>query len=312
MPHEVFTGNVTFSNNVLVAMAPAAGDPASFTVRKSESPKLLSAWASFVVATGLLRIRSTLFHDNTQGLREQIQAAASPIPKFTPGIYQPLQSQDGLIVEAQDADAAGNIEVAGLWIHYDNLPGSQGRFIDENALKTHAVQLFDDEVDLTPGVGGGYTGSKSVNGSFDLFKAETDYGLIGSLYSTVPNAGHIGFKGGDTGQLRCPIPALVGFDDMITRYYIWYGREFVLPLIPIMNAANKASTFVDSASSQAGTAYNVTLKMLQLTPEADKAGAVGTGPSSRAAPGTGQAGSPARGGGANIPIGGRVAPIRVA
>jgi hypothetical protein len=128
-----------------------------------------------------------------------------------------------------------------------------------------------------------------------------------------PDAGHAGLKGPDTGQLRCPVPAIPPVSGGVlitTSFWALACREYALPLVPIINAANKAATTVDSASSQAGVAYTVDIHMLQLTPEADKQGTVSEAPQSRAAPGTGAAGQPPRGaGGANLPVGRRVAPM---
>ena len=60
------------------------------------------------------------------------------------------------------------------------------------------------------------------------------------------------------------------------------SRAYGLPLIPVINSANKAATNLDGAQDENGGDPTVSHIYMQLTPEAEKSAAVTAQPTSRA------------------------------
>lgn len=237
---EVVTGRVTSAGGVFVALTPNTGD--SFAVRNFDAPgvaQLIDMWALGATA-GTFRIRSPRFHDNVQGIRAKF-LAATPQPLMPDWCDQNLFAQDTLIPEISDAGAETDI---GTFLnYYSDLPGSNARLHSWAEIQPLMRNMLTNEVSLVSGAAlGDYSGSVAINSTFDLLKANTDYAILG--YITDTSVQTIGIRGPDTSNFR------VGGPGTSTRvetrdWFIRMSREQGLPLIPVINAANKAGTLVD-------------------------------------------------------------------
>jgi hypothetical protein len=244
------------------ASIPASGD--SFTVRNTALTDpifMLQHWAWNQTA-GSLRVRSPKLHDNVQGIRREVPAAAVDITESF-AVPQRLWPQDTLIFEQMGSGTAGQIETGSALLYYGNFPGISATLIDLPTLQKNVVNLFSPIVTPTPGVGGGYTGAVAINATEDLYIANTWYALLG--YMTSARCATVSVRGPDTGNLRCSGPGEPLKQDVTARWFVlltaWYG----LPLIPCFNSANKQSTFLDVVTNQTGGALNVNLMLAQLS-----------------------------------------------
>jgi hypothetical protein len=106
-----------------------------------------------------------------------------------------------------------------------------------------------------------YGGSAAINATFDQFKANTDYAILGYVTDTAVMT--ITVKSADFGNLRCGGP---GTNNKIeTRdWFVRLGVDNGLPCIPVFNSANKANTIVEACTSQTSTAITVTFLCAQL------------------------------------------------
>ncbi len=263
---DTVTATVTAPGAVLTAAVATTGD--SFAVRNAPlnvGVWLISMWA-FNNAAGVMRVRSPRLHDNVQGLRSQV-LAATPLPLIEAWPVQRLIPQDTLIVELSGSAVAGQIESAVLMLYYEDLPGIQGRFLGRDDLRTRGLNVLTVEVDLTPGVGGGYTGASALNKNFDVLKANVDYALVGATFSAT--VGAVTIRGADSGNLRIPIPGLASMPQFSRDWFVRLSDQYVgagMALIPIFNSANKAGITIEGVASQAGTAFNVSLNFVELAP----------------------------------------------
>ena len=260
---ETVLGTVTAPGATLTALAVATDQ--TFTIRNTPPNvdiRLIAMWANNNVA-GVFRIRSPRLHDNVHGIRQQVLAAA-PHPMIPPRPLQKLYAQDALILELSGSAVAGNIETGFFMAYYQDIPGLAARFIDPVALMARGVNLVGNEVDLAPGVGGGWTGGKALNATFDNLKANTDYAVLGATLSAATGA--IGIVGPDTGNLRVGIPGVLTDPVMTQEWFVRISRLSGIPLIPVINSANKAGTLLTAAATQAGTAVNVSLTLCELAP----------------------------------------------
>ncbi len=262
---DTVVATATAPGATITSLTAASGD--SLAVRNADLTKpiwLLSVWA-FNNAAGVARVRSPRLHDNVQGIRSQV-LAATPLPLIPFFPQQRLIPQDTLILELSGSAVAGQIESLILMLYYSDLPGIAGLFISNDDLKARGVNVVTVEVDLTPGVGGGYTGASALNKNFDVLKANTFYALTGAVFSAT--VGAVTIKGADTGNLRIPIPGLSTMPQLTREWFVRLADAAPgagMPLIPVINSANKAGITLEGVASQAGTAFNVSLNLVELT-----------------------------------------------
>jgi hypothetical protein len=276
---EVIGGQVTAPAGTLTALVMNAGDSATVkNASLSSFVGLLQTWTRNNV-TGIWRIRSPKLHDNVQGLRFRA-IANDPSPLITVGTVQRLVPQDNLILELSGSAVGGEIEQAFLLNYYVDLPGQQARLIGRAELLKRTQNIVTNEVLVTPGVLGSWSGAIALNSVFDLLKANTDYALVGYLVDQ--QCGAVGFKGPDTSNLRVGGPGLVTAAPsgatgrhITTRWFETLSEEFNLALIPVINSANKAATTVDIAQDDEGVAVNVTAILHELSPPGQDGFSVG-------------------------------------
>ena len=263
---ELITGFATAPSTTFTGLTMATGNSA--TIRSADMSSkvgLISAWA-FNNSAGAFRIRSPRLHDFVQGIR-LIVDATDPLPRYPRWKFiQPLIPQDVLTLELTGSAVAGQIETGCVTIYYSDLPGVQGRFITTDQLARWGVNSQGQEVDITAGVAGGYSGQVAVNSlaNTDNWKANTDYALVGGAVSAA--CACVRIQGVDTGNLGVGFPGAVTDPDVTCNWFAWNSDFYGLPLIPVFNAANKNAVLVDVAQNQAGAAVKVTFNFVELKP----------------------------------------------
>jgi len=267
---EVIAGQATAPGATLTAITMNAGN--SNTVRNASLQSfvgLLATWARNNAA-GVWRIRSPKLHDNVQGIRFRVPAT-DPEPLYPYDVVQRLVPQDTLTLELSGSSTAGQTEQAALLIYYVDLPGAAAHLITEDELQKRTNNVWTTEISITPGVAGGYSGQVAINSTFDNFKANTEYALVG--YAVDTQCSVVRFTGPDFANLGIGGPGLMsagagnfGGRWMTERWFIWLARMWNLPLIPVFNAANKFGTLVDIMQNQAGATVNVTAVLHELAP----------------------------------------------
>lgn len=260
---EVVAGQVTAPGATFTAWTMNAGN--TLSVRNADLSKkiwLLDVWAK-QQAAGNLRVRSPKLHDNVQGLR--FRATAADVEPLMGVVFkQPLFAQDTLIVEQTGSAVAGDLEMGGLLIYYEDLPGQDARFIGFDDLMKKGLNEVLVENTISTGVAGGYSGEEAINAEFDLLKANTDYALVGYLVDTI--CGTVRWRGPDFGNLGVGGPGNQ-VDHMITReWFSRLARLYQTPLIPVFNSANKAGTLLDVHQDENGADPVVTTILVELGP----------------------------------------------
>lgn len=258
---DTVTGTTTAVGATLAAATAATGD--SFTIKNavlSSDVFLLQAWAD-LQATGSIRVRSPKFHDNVDAIRTRVQAGVLK-PLLPLGQPQRLYPQDTEIVEIAGSATAGDIESICQLIYYSDLPGQAARLQTFDALKSRVKNVVGVRLAITLGSTAGYNGARAINADVDLLKANTDYALFGMTTDT--EAASVCLRGPDTGNLRVSVP---GEPDS-TEDTMWWFRllswHYSLPLIPIINSANKGATLVDCVNDENGGTANVVIWLGEL------------------------------------------------
>lgn len=264
---ELVSGRVTGPGAVLTAWTPNTGN--SLAVRAADVNSkvyLCGKWAFNDTAAGVLRVRSPRLHDNVQGIRSRITVTnTEPLwPGASPmGFKQRLIPQDVLVVE--QSGSAANIDTGHLLLYYENLPGINARFIDYPLLKSAGVNILGQEVTVTTtAASGDYTGQVAINSTFDNFKANTDYALLGAMVDT--RCGALRVVGADVGNLGVGIPGEPTQRHVMSNWFERLAIMFEAPLIPVFNSANKAAILIDATGHTAAVTTVATLYMVELLP----------------------------------------------
>lgn len=268
---EVIAGQATAPGATPTVLTMNAGNSATVRMAPINSTvALLNFWARNNAA-GIFRIRSPRLHDNVQGIRARIPAT-DPAPLQPPGPWQKLVPQDTLTLDITGSAVGGQIEQAAMLLYYTDLPGVAARLISLDTLYKRSQNLWTTEIAIAPGAAGGYSGQVAINSTFDNFKANTDYALLG--YHVDAQCSVVRFTGPDFGQLGLGGPGIMNASTAGTsgrwktsEWFVELTRLFGVPLIPVFNAANKFGTLVDVMQNQAAAAVNVTAVLMELAPE---------------------------------------------
>lgn len=250
---QVLSGRVTNPGATITALTANAGD--TFAVRNASPGSniwLEELWAQ--AATPLvLRLRSNLLHDNSQGIR--LRASQSGKPLLPIWSEQLLQAQDLLTFEA--SGGAAETDVGAALLYYEDLPGAAARLAMWEEIESRVVDVMGAECAMTTGATvGQYGGGQAVTLSFDTFQRNRDYALLGYLSDV--SVGVVGVTGADTGNIRVGGPGNV--DPIVSRsWFVDLAKFTGRPHIPVFNASNLPATTIDLVHTAAAAAVNVTL-----------------------------------------------------
>jgi hypothetical protein len=231
------------------ALAAVTGD--SLTIPMFPDGKkaaIIQAWTDVQVA-GTLRVRSPLFHDNSNGIRKDtIISELNPIMPF--GFSQPIQRGDTLIVELAGSAVAGDIEYALLLMWFEQVGSASANFVSPDVVRQKVINYSYVENTIATGATAAWGGAEAINAETDQFHAHRKYCLVGYCVDTEVPA--IAWRGIDTGNVRVGGPGL-DQDQLITNN--WFERlstAYGRPLIPMIDADNKAATMIDTLQDENG------------------------------------------------------------
>lgn len=257
---NVVTGRVTNPGSTLTALTADTGDV--FTIKSfpfSDRAFIIDAWAQ-TATIGVLRIRSPRLHDVAQGirLRTSTTTSRSLIPAEQ---VQPLAPQDVLTVEGSGGGA--ETDVYSFLILYESMSLPTTHLITESEFAARQVNVFGAEVQITSSATAGqYGGSTALNATFDTWKRNVDYAILGILSDTAGCT--VGITGPDTGQTRLGMPMAV--EPLQTHdYFVNLSRRLNKPLIPVINAANIGATLIDAATTSTAATVNFTVICAELS-----------------------------------------------
>lgn len=255
---------VAAANTNPQAMTPGAGQ--SFAVRATNNNAAISlegVWGNTSVISDI-RVRSPKLHDDLQAIRGTVQIT-DPRPALLEYFGQPLYSQDFLIVEDIPfvAPVANAVQGAGLLVYYNDISGIQAQLRTWAEVAPNIVSWYSQRVlPVTGATAGDWGPGVAINSTYDVLKANTPYAIIGYEVQTACTS--IAIQGIDTGNLLYGGPGCI---DPITtrRWFAWQSEQNALPMIPVINSANKGATNVNACGTVAATAIPVTLIMAQLS-----------------------------------------------
>lgn len=246
------------------AMAAATGDVA--VVRNGAKNSLILAAAIWTKAqaVGFTQILYPSGHDLVRGIRYR-NIANQTDNKVPEGFAPRFRAQDPITVSQSGSATAGDVETVHMMMYYDDLPGVNGRLINLPELRRRGVDMLTVEDTCTATTGGQYGGQRTLSQAADLFKADTDYAVLGAVVGVA--CGALCIRGVDSGNLRCPIPGLVGDANLSANWFIRMSEAHDLPMIPIFNTANRAGVLIDVVQDENLTAVPFSLVLAELAPK---------------------------------------------
>ncbi len=209
--------------------------------------------------SGAARVRSPLLHDNVRGiaLTTGITPSTFGLPRE---LSQQLFAQDSLIVEL--TGGAAETDLAILVLLYSDLLGAAARLHTNGDIVPLLKNIKPVTVAVTNSATIGNWTDTVITTTEDLLHANRDYAVLGFVTDTAQAA--IGIKGADTANLRVGGPGSTNVEDTAS-YFVDQGIYHNIPFIPVINSANKGSTFVSTCDSVASSTPNVTLILAELT-----------------------------------------------
>jgi hypothetical protein len=233
----------------IAALAAVTGDSLQVPVFGESKKGMILQWWTDVQVAGTARIRSPKLHDNVQGLRhDTIISDLTPILPW--GFGQRIYAGDTLLVDLAGSAVAGDIEYVVMLQWFEELGGQVGRFITPEQVNQRTVNLVAVENTIATGATAAWAGAEAINVEIDQFHANTDYALIGYHVDTEVPA--IAWRGPDTANLRVGGPGLDVDSDITAQWFATLSRAFNRPLIPVIQANNKAATNIDALQDENG------------------------------------------------------------
>jgi len=255
---DTIVGHATNPSTTVTAATMASGD--SLTVRSfgpgayARLEKVIRAGAT----SGIVQVRSPMFHDNVRGIR--FTSAEDPSTfLLPPDVGQPLTSQDTLIMELTGGTAETDLGI--LAVYYSNVMGTAARLHSWGDISGNIKSIKPVEVDCTASATIGTWVDTVATATENLLHANTDYAVLG--YVTDVEVAAVGVKGQETGNLRICGPGTTATDDTSDYYIKWSQRENT-PHIPVINAANIGSVYASVVDDEASTAVRVQLILAEL------------------------------------------------
>ena len=217
--------------------------------------QLIGLWTDNQVA-GQVRVRSPKLHDNVDAIRSRTQIGV--LKNLIPlGAAQKYNPQVTLIVKLSGSAVVGDIESVVQQVYYDDLPGQKARLYTWDQVRANLMHILGVRLAITLGTTAGYNGARAINADVDLLQANQDYAVFGM--TTDVETAAVCLRGPDTGNLRVSVPG----EPDLTEDTSWWFKNISfwsgLPLIPVINSANKGATLIDCANDENGGTANITL-----------------------------------------------------
>jgi len=258
---ELVTGLTTAPGAAYTAATALTGN--SFTVRDGKRGiRMIAQWDTRQ-ALGMTSISSPLMHDSTVGIQHGADDAQTRTRILLSP--QPMHAQDNLSVQMTGSAVAGDIEHMSMILEYEDLQGVDGRFITPDELSRRCVNHFSNDITIATGATGLYTGQVAVTSGDNVFKANTDYALIG--YDIIDSPVHaVRWIGPDFGNVGIGGPANYSANGVHTaQWFIDLAKATSSSkTIPVMNSANAGLTMIDAVADENGANPQVIMYWAEL------------------------------------------------
>ncbi len=256
---DTIVGHAVDPGATVTAVTMATGD--TLQVRSFNPPancrleRVIRAGAT----SGIVQVRSPLFHDDVRGIR--FTSAETPsVLLMPPEMGQNLQSGDTLTLEL--TGGAAETDLAALVLYYSNVAGASARLHSWGDISALIANIKPVEVDCVASATIGTWVDTVITTTENLLHANTDYAVLGYVCDVAVAC--VALRGQDTGNLRIGGPGTTATDDTSDYFVQWSNREGT-PHIPVINAANAGGLFASVIDVAANTAVKVQFILAELS-----------------------------------------------
>lgn len=191
-------------------------------------------------------IRSPRMHDNVNGIQYTFDSRWA-------GFYGKMQSlvaQDNLNLFTGVAVGAAAYDNHHHLIYYEDLPQAMGNYRTWDEIKDKMGQIMTLQHTITPVSSTDYSAGEVITTDQDEFDALKNYAFLGFNAYEPAETSCIFLRGHDTGNLRIGLPFCINAGAIDQPPFVTLAKETGLPVIPVINAANKDNTYVDCCGSE--------------------------------------------------------------
>lgn len=240
------------------AAAAATGDSLTVPAFNAQAPGQLVNIIRGGATAGAVRVFSARLHDTTRGITYYTDKART-VFQLPREVGQPIYPTDTLTVQLTGGTAETDDAYLTFWMQ--DLPGVAARLAMWSDIASKITQIKPVVTNPDPDTAGQWA-SVALNSVEDLLEAGMDYAVLG--FQTDAAVDVVAVRGPDTGNYRIGCP---GDDSTLTTcdYFVRESHDRGLPYIPIINAANKAATFIDCADATATAEPNVSIILAELS-----------------------------------------------
>ena len=246
-----------------VAAAAVAND--SLVVKNCNLDKrveLISWWAKNQVS-GFHQLTWPSGNDQTRGIRSRV-VLAEVYPRFAREWAPVIRPQEAVAVTVGGSAVAGDVECGVLQYFFEDMPGVNSNLIMPDELYTRGIKAVSVEDTTGAPTSSQWSGSRALNANFDLLQANTDYAVLGVNIGAL--CGALALRGPDIGNLRMAVPGLPTNALLTESYFLDLCETSGWPCIPVINSANKGSTFTDVLQDENVVVVPFSWNLVQLAP----------------------------------------------
>jgi len=244
-----------------IAGTAVAGDSA--IVANGAKARILQAWSDHQGAGFAQIIRNTSGHDTTRDLRFEV-AVSELSPHLPMGVPADLAPQETLAVTIAGSATAGDVETLALLIEYEDLKGLGDQNLvswDEVQKRMEKVVCLD--VQIAAAVAPAFaTSEELITAETDLLKANREYAVLG--YKVRQECAAVYLRGPDTANRRLGGPGNDLDANTTLQWFAMLSRAYQRPMIPVIGASNKGSTFVGVHADENAGNINVSFSLALL------------------------------------------------
>lgn len=227
-------------------------------------------WGDVQGTAAMIKLTAPELHDPTNGI--VLYPVASVVTPLRDSFGDVVPPQTTVTVQMQGSATGGDIENGVMVVIYEDPPFGVPNFLTADELAFWGEKELSIPNTISTGTAGDWSGSEAINAEVDQFKANRYYALAGAI-TQVECAG-IRYVGPDFGNLGFVIPGDPDAKVDTRSYPVQLSRRLAgpggqRPTIPVINSANKSSTFISALQDENGADPIVNTRWILLRPDFD-------------------------------------------
>jgi len=241
--HIEAIGYVAVQPNTGGAGVPCTGDSLTILNDQTRHANIID-WRAKNQVAGSHQLIFPTAHDTTKNVKVPV-----PIDNLSPlqpwGLSMQPTAQELLSITVAGSNVAADAELGWLQLHYPDVPGLKGRYIDWPGVLKFAEKecTIFSSMTATAVPPACWVGTELITADSDLLQADRDYAVLG--FRTDISIACVALRGPDNSGRRIGCPGINIANDTQQQYFAAQSRAFRMPMIPVIASGNKSNTFFE-------------------------------------------------------------------